>query len=214
MSIKNYECEGQLSIFNFLKVECNFSKHTCNKEELWRIADTLDMVACPQVCCRSCNVRLCGARCNGSEEPRPFMNPPEEPKADTVTMFGEEWIPLSIKPEGITQYDKLRILGPYKSTYGERWSNCPAVYKDGEIIALDVPWDIPKPDWQYWRLEEKVYPLDIKGICDDPFCPQCGYAFETTKTCKNYEVDCERCPECHVKVDWTPWHRSNDEVEE
>lgn len=190
---------------------CSHSGHTCNKSELWKIADTLDEIMCPHVCCRKCGTRLCGARCNGAEEPKPFMNPPEEPKADTVTMFGEEWIPLSIKPEGITQYDKLRILGPYKSTYGERWSNCPAVYKDGEIIALDVPWDIPKPDWQYWRLEEKVYPLDIKGICDDPYCPQCGYAFETTKTCKNYEVDCERCPECHIKVDWTPWHRRNDD---
>ena len=211
MSIKNYECEGQLNIFNFLKVECNFSKHTCNKEELWRIADTLDMVACPQVCCRSCNVRLCGARCNGSEEPKPFMNPPEEPKADTITMFGKEWHPLSHKPEGITRYDELSILGPYKSVYGERWSECPAIYKDGEIIALDVPWDIPKPDWQYWRLKEKVYPVDIMGICDDPFCPQCGYAFETTRTSKNYEVDCERCPECHIKVDWTPWHRRNDD---
>lgn len=58
--------------------------------------------------------------------------------------------------------------------------------------------------------EEPIYKLDIKGICDDPYCPQCGYEFETTRTCKNYEVDCERCPECHVKVDWGPWHRLND----
>ena len=58
--------------------------------------------------------------------------------------------------------------------------------------------------------EEPIYKLDIKGICDDPYCPQCGYEFETTRTCKNYEVDCERCPECHVKVDWAPWHRLND----
>ena len=109
---------------------CKHSKHTCNKKELWKVADTLDEMQCPHVCCRMCNTRNCGARCNGSEEPKP--------------------------------------------------------------------------------LEEKVYPLDIKGICDDPYCPQCGYAFETIKTCKNYEVDCERCPECHVKVDWTLWHRIND----
>lgn len=109
---------------------CKHSKHTCNKKELWKVADTLDDIQCPHVCCRKCNTRNCGARCNGSEEPKP--------------------------------------------------------------------------------LEEKVYPLDIKGICDDPYCPQCGYAFETIKTCKNYEVDCERCPECHVKVDWTLWHRIND----
>lgn len=135
-------------------------------------------------------------------------------KKETVTMFGEEWHPLSKKPEGITQYDELRILGPYKSVYGERWSNCPAKLCDGEIVAYDVPWDIPRPDWQYWRLKEKVYPLDIKGICDDPYCPQCGYPFETIRSCKGYEVDCERCPECHIRVDWTTWHRLNDKETE
>ena len=62
-------------------------------------------------------------------------------------------------------------------------------------------------------IEQKphIYPLDIKGICDDPYCPQCGYAFETTRTSKKYEVDCERCPVCHIKVDWTLWHRLNDD---
>lgn len=183
---------------------CKHSGHTCNKQELWKIADTLDEIMCPHVCCRSCNTRLCGARCNGSEEP----------KADIVKMFGKEWNPLSEKPEGITQYDDLEILGPYKSVYGERWSCCEAKLKDGEVVAYNVPWDIPKPDWQFWRLKEKVYPVDIIGICDDPVCPKCGYEFETTKSCKRYEVDCERCPECHVRVDWTPWHRANDEEDE
>lgn len=188
--------------FPSIKV-CTFSGHTCNKSELWKVADTLDELQCPHVCCRKCNTKACGARCNGSEEPK-----------DTVTMFGEEWYPLSKKPEGITQYDDLRILGPYKSVYGERWSNCPAKLCDGEIVAYDVPWDIPKPDWKYWRLKEKVYPLDIKGICDDPYCPQCGYPFETIRSCKGYEVDCERCPECHIRVDWTTWHRLNDKETE
>lgn len=133
-ALKDYECEGQLSIFDLIKPECTFSGHTCNKENLWDVADTLDEIKCPHVCCRQCEQRFCGARCNGSDEPKPFMNQPEEP----------------------------------------------------------------------------IYKLDIKGICDDPYCPQCGYEFETTRTSKNYEVDCERCPECHVKVDWTPWHRLND----
>ena len=33
---------------------------------------------CPHVCCRKCNTRLCGARCNGSEEP------PKEIKDDYI----------------------------------------------------------------------------------------------------------------------------------
>lgn len=49
---------------------CEHSKHTCNKKELWKVADTLDDIQCPHVCCRMCNTRNCGARCNGSEEPK------------------------------------------------------------------------------------------------------------------------------------------------
>ena len=51
--------------------ECSYSGHTCNKAELWKIADSLDDLICPHVCCRKCNTRLCGARCNGSEEKVP-----------------------------------------------------------------------------------------------------------------------------------------------
>lgn len=55
---------------------------------------------------------------------------------------------------------------------------------------------------------EPIFPLKIKGICDDGYCPKCGYQFDDLT-----EKDCERCPECHIKVDWSPWHRVNDEEE-
>ena len=32
-------------------------------------------------------------------------------------------------------------------------------------------------DWLEDR--EKVRDLDIKGLCDDPYCPECGYLFTT-----------------------------------
>lgn len=48
---------------------CKFSNHTCNKENLWEVADTLDDIKCKHICCRKCDVKGCGARCNGSEEP-------------------------------------------------------------------------------------------------------------------------------------------------
>lgn len=84
------QIKGQISITEYLSsleeaAVCNHSGHTCNKSELWRVADTLDMVACPHVCCRSCNVRLCGARCNGSEEPEPTT-----PKQDTTDEYIQE----------------------------------------------------------------------------------------------------------------------------
>lgn len=51
------------------KPVCTYSKHSCNRKELWNIADTLDGICCTKQCCRNCNVLHCGARCNGSEEP-------------------------------------------------------------------------------------------------------------------------------------------------
>lgn len=54
--------------------ECKHSGHTCNREELWKIAESLE-VDCIQQCCRNCKVRLCGARCNGSEEPEAKIYP-------------------------------------------------------------------------------------------------------------------------------------------
>ena len=86
------QLEGQLNIFDYLKsleTVCTFSGHTCNRKELWKVAESLDEIMCPHVCCRSCAIRMCGARCNGSEEP------------------------------------------------------------------------------------EKIYTLDIRGICDDAYCPHC-----------------------------------------
>ena len=51
---------------------CLYSNHECNKEELWRIADSLDETQCPHVCCRKCTTKSCGARCNGAPEPKEY----------------------------------------------------------------------------------------------------------------------------------------------
>ena len=180
------------------KVVCQFSGHTCNKENLWEVADTLDELLCPHVCCRKCASRNCGARCNGSEEPK-----------KTVAMFGKEWLPISEKPKDITKYDRLEILGTYSIDNKEKWSCCQAYYEGPGIIALDVPVDIPRPEWKYWRLREKVHPVDIKGMLDDAYCPGCGASLDETK----YK-DSKTCPWCGLRIDWEPWHRMNDEEEE
>lgn len=131
---------------------------------------------------------------------------------DTVTMFGEEWTPIDTAPKGITDIDDLAVLGTYKYNNEERWSECPAHYDKGEIVPYNVPFDIPRPVWKYWRLKEKVHDLDIRGICDDPYCPQCGRGFWTEK--KKSEIDCERCPDCHIRISWRRWHLMNDEEDE
>lgn len=65
---------------------------------------------------------------------------------------------------------------------------------DGQMNIYDF---IPK--------KEPVFKVNIKGLCDDAYCPKCNYPFNETK-----ELDCERCPICQTKVDWTPWHNLND----
>ena len=59
---------------------------------------------------------------------------------------------------------------------------------------------------------EKVYPVGLIGLCDDPICSNCDYEFSIfdSKWSKN-EIDIERCPNCGVRLNWERWHRVNDE---
>lgn len=63
--------------------------------------------------------------------------------------------------------------------------------------------------FDYLKEQDKIYPIDVMGICDDPYCPKCGRGFWTES--KRNEVDCKRCPDCGIRLDWTPWHLLNDE---
>lgn len=45
---------------------CTKSHHICNKQQLWAVAQSLDNVFCPRVCCSKCSDKTCGARCNGA----------------------------------------------------------------------------------------------------------------------------------------------------
>lgn len=48
--------------------------------------------------------------------------------------------------------------------------------------------------------------VELYGLCDDAVCPRCKRAFVYPR-----ETDKERCPFCGQRVEWTPWHRANDE---
>ena len=160
-NFENYECDGQMSIFDYIK--------------------------------------------------KPAEKPKEMPR-----WFKPEdgWRPIGKtieKSEGISKYDKLEICGIYKLFDEFRYSVCPAYFDGQEVIAQDVPFDIPRPKWMYWRLKEKVYEVGQIGICDDPICSNCDYEFSMfdSKWSKN-EIDIERCPNCGVRLDWERWHRVND----
>ena len=59
--------------------------------------------------------------------------------------------------------------------------------------------------FEYLEEKEKRHMVDIKGLCDDAFCPNCGYWFDELK-----EKDCDCCPKCGILVDWKRWHDCND----
>ena|GEM_PF-6953368 len=52
--------------------------------------------------------------------------------------------------------------------------------------------------------KDKV-PVIIKGLCDDAYCPKCDYALDEHQSCD------KACPKCHTPLDWTPWHKLNDD---
>lgn len=153
---------------------CEHSKHSCNKKELWKVADTLDELQCPHVCCRMCNTRNCGARCNGSEEPRELD--PDFPIRDK-----EGWKPINERPSRKCIQLELQVLGKYRYNNKENWSLCPAEYDGDKIIPLEVPFDIPRPDWKYWRVRPD------KGISHDRY----GREYKAPTW-----MDVERCENC------------------
>ena len=64
---------------------------------------------------------------------------------------------------------------------------------DGQMDLFDY---IPDPD--------VVLDVDVRGICDDAYCPRCNYAFLDSET------DMFECPHCGQLVRWDDWHRIND----
>ena len=62
--------------------------------------------------------------------------------------------------------------------------------------------------FEYLEAQEKVYPVDIMGLCDDAYCPGCKACLDEIKY-----LDCQKCPHCGLRIDWGPWHHFNDEEE-
>lgn len=56
--------------------------------------------------------------------------------------------------------------------------------------------------------EIKRYPVDIRGICDDAYCPTCNYEF------RDDETDANMCPMCGTYLDWSRYHLFNDKEDE
>lgn len=59
------------------------------------------------------------------------------------------------------------------------------------------------------ELMKQPRPVDIRGICDDAYCPECDFSLDHMKY-----LDCEKCPDCGTLINWAPWHRYNKEIED
>lgn len=121
---------------------CKLSNHTCNKNELWKIADTFDDVICPHVCCNKCSEKLCGARCNGAEAPKENYDPKTEK-------------PLCSKSDKCEAYpigcggtiEPCRFGGPYN------WSNKPEEPREDVHIDREGREHVPAKWMKYERCE-------------------------------------------------------------
>ena len=136
--------------------ECKFSGHTCNKEELWKVAETLDDPFCPHVCCRKCATKQCGARCNGSEEPKEAAEKPECSKANECEAY----------PHGCGgRIEPCRFGGPYKWSEQAQEVVIKGICDDGYCPKCNIWLDdlierCPECntllDWTHWkRLNEE-----------------------------------------------------------
>lgn len=106
---------------------CKHSGHSCNKEELWKVANTLDGISCKKTCCRQCSIKGCGARCNGSEEPK------HDPQLDiakvpiyhcSLTSVWNECPNCKIQPSNIGNSKQSRFSDDYYVEQNERCPHC------------------------------------------------------------------------------------------
>lgn len=81
----------------------------------------------------------------------------------------------------------------------------------GEILRTqnrECDYDADQKEAEAKTEEQEPQPLDIRGLCDDGYCPNCDHAFD--QYLHPDEIDCEVCPECGTPLDWTSWHKMND----
>ena len=188
----NKAMDGQMNIFDFIP-----EPKPAKKDE-WALP------------CDNCRHDVHGC-CDYENTPEDFCRlgdkwiPIEEPLPDFCHKE-DNWHSIKTKPVGMDERLQLEILGKYRYNNKDCWSRCPAHIENNEIIADNVPFDIPRPEWMFWLV--KRISVDIVGICDDAVCPICGHEFLYPQ-----ENDLEICPGCGQRMDWTRWHYINDNEE-
>ncbi len=227
--MKTKEIPGQMSIFDFLNPEkaagiCKHSGHTCNMAELHKVANSLDDIHCPHRCCRECLYENWGARCNGvhKDDICTWESCTEEEVFDQLE---EIFNIIGTR----TDYSKSEYILKFKIHKGE-WEIGPFDHYETSVRSekrfMYANWKIKKapfkgggnPTESFAELvayieniskienqKGKILSVDIKGLCDDAYCPKCGTCLDENQFCD------KECPVCHTQLDWKPWHVLNDE---
>ena len=112
---------------------CKHSGHTCNKIELWKLAEEEDPF-CPHVCCRLCNTKMCGVRCNGAavEQRDPNLDIPKVPVYHMSLSHVWEECP-NCKGQNRLSVQKTAFNGEFYTEYLEKCPDC------GQALKWD--WD-------------------------------------------------------------------------
>lgn len=136
---------------------CKYSQHTCNKANLWEVADTLDDIKCPHTCCRGCDIPNCGARCNGSEEPKRQQDTTDEYLKENPTCFyvfghyldrADGWHKVPEELPMFTPWQKVDVVVFGKKT-GTAWM---------ELGAWEAK------DWTFRTIDEAKYSESIEVL--------------------------------------------------
>lgn len=140
---------------------CKHSGHTCNKEELWKVAEDIGE-DCPKSCCRTCSNKDCGARCNGA--------PKEQTKActDCINWFEEG----CIINNNFSKYHK----------YDADWASLPKCENKSRFHPKSM---------SFCELKDKCddYPLHCKGECF--WCHKNpNLRGDNCLNCRKYKIEC------------------------
>lgn len=140
---------------------CKHSEHTCNKEELWKVAEDIGE-DCPKTCCRSCSNKDCGARCNGA--------PKEQTKAcaDCINWFEEG----CIINNNFSKYHK----------YDADWASLPKCENKSRFYPKSMALCENKENCD-------DYPIHCKGECF--WCHRNpNLSGDNCLNCRKYKIEC------------------------
>lgn len=140
---------------------CKHSEHTCNKEELWKVAEDIGE-DCPKSCCRSCSNKNCGARCNGA--------PKEQTKACADCI---NWMEAGcIVNNNFSRYHK----------YDADWASLPKCENKSRFYPKSMSLCENKENCD-------DYPIHCKGECF--WCHRnSNLSGDNCLNCRKYKIEC------------------------